>query len=534
MIAKVLLQGAIGLRMAITRQQLLVPFIRKTRAPMAAQHKVLLEILRQNAHTRYGRAHDFSRIRSIREYRQKVPVNDYESLRKHIECQEASGTSCLTREQPILFARTSGTSGQPKNIPILQSTVRQYRRSQQMVASLIHRTVPGAFSGKVLAIGSPAVEGYTDRGTPYGAMSGLIYESMPAMLRKRYVLHPAVFHIQDHAARYLEIIRQALAERQVSLIATANPSTFIRLDRLMNEHAAEMIDAIGQHDAARAAELDRLVSTRGRLLFADVWPQLKAVNTWTGGNCAVLIPALRQLLPERAQLVELGYLSSEFRGTITLVPGANLQVPTLDENFFEFAERHERENGRDRLLTLDQLQLGRQYYVVVTSRNGLYRYDINDLVEVTGRYNATPTIRFLQKGRGVTSLTGEKLCECQVVQALTEAVESEGRGIGFFKMLACPDARQYTLYVEADTLDADAIDERLCRLNIEYAAKRHSGRLKALRVVRLKAGAGEAYRQHHLDRGQRETQFKMDYLEQSGDCSFDFEAFEQKRQHAVA
>jgi hypothetical protein len=106
-----------------------------------------------------------------------------------------------------------------------------------------------------------------------------------------------------------------------------------------------MIDSIGQHDAARAAELDRLISTRGRLVYADIWPQLKAVNTWTGGNCAVLIPTLRQLLPEGIQLVELGYLSSEFRGTITVDPGANIQVPTLDENFFEFAERRDRESG---------------------------------------------------------------------------------------------------------------------------------------------------------------------------------------------
>lgn len=534
MIANALLQGAIGLRMAIARRQLLAPFVRATQRPVAEQQRVLLDILRENAQTRYGRKHGFGAIRSVREYRQRVPVNDYEALRPHIACQQASGEPCLTRERPILFARTSGSSGHPKDIPILPSSVRQYRRSQQMVASLIHRAFPGAFAGKVLAIGSPAIEGYTEHGTPYGAMSGLIYESMPAQLRRRYVLHPAVFHIQDHTERYLETIRQALSEPGVSLIATANPSTLIRLDQLMNAHAAEIIGQIGQRNAARAATLDRLAGARGRLLFADVWPQLRVVNTWTGGNCAVLIPELRTLLPEQARLVELGYLSSEFRGTITVVPEDDLQVPTLNENFFEFVERQDRENGRDRLLTLGELEVGRQYYVIVTSRNGLYRYDINDLVEVTGRYNDTPSLRFLQKGRGVTSLTGEKLCEFQVVQAVAETAEAAGRTAGFFKMLACPVARRYTLYVEAEAPDAGAVDERLCRLNIEYAAKRRSGRLHGLRVVRLRAGTGEAYRQHRVDRGQRETQFKMDYLEQSTDCSFDFRAFEQERPHAVA
>jgi hypothetical protein len=527
MIGDALLQGAIGLRMAIARRQLLAPFVRATRRPIVTQQRVLRDILCANAATRYGRTHGFKDICTVQQYRQRVPVNDYESLRHHIACQQASGEPCLTRERPILFARTSGSSGRPKDIPILPSSVRQYRRSQQMVASLIHRAFPGAFAGKVLAIGSPAIEGYTEHGTPYGAMSGLIYESMPAMLRRRYVLHPAVFRIRDHTERYLETLRQALSEPAVSLIATANPSTLIRLDQLMNAHAAEIIGQIRQRNSARAATLDRLAGKRGRLLFADVWPHLRVVNTWTGGNCSVLIPALRALLPAQARLVELGYLSSEFRGTITVVPEDDLQVPTLEENFFEFVDRQDRESGHERPLTLDELEVGRQYYVIVTSRNGLYRYDINDLIEVTGHYNATPTIRFLQKGRGVTSLTGEKLSESQVIQAVAESLEAVGRTAGFFKMLACPTARRYTLYVEGGAPDARAVDERLCRLNIEYAAKRRSGRLAAVHVVRLRAGAGEAYRQHCLDRGQRETQFKMDYLEQSTDCRFDFRPFEQ-------
>ena len=120
------------------------------------------------------------------------------------------------------------------------------------------------------------------------------------------------------------------------------------------------------------------------------------------------------------KLVEMGYLSSEFRGSLTVDPVNNRAVPTVHENFFEFVEREKWENGCPEFLTIDQIELGAAYYVIVTTRAGLYRYFINDVVEFDGHYCKTPTIHFLEKGAGVTSITGEKLHENQVTQAMKE------------------------------------------------------------------------------------------------------------------
>jgi hypothetical protein len=183
--------------------------------------------------------------------------------------------------------------------------------------------------------------------------------------------------------------------------------------------------------------------------------------------------------------------------------------------------------GREPVL-LHQLEAGRKYSVIVTTSNGLYRYAMNDFVEVTGRFNQTPTLRFVQKGKGVTNITGEKLYEHQVIEAVEQVLKSRGIVSDFFVMLACVEASRYTLCLEqgATTVDVQvALEARLGDLNIEFKAKRASGRLQPVRVLQLRLGTGEAYRQHCVSRGQREAQFKFIRLQYAHECTFDFERY---------
>ena len=167
-------------------------------------------------------------------------------------------------------------------------------------------------------------------------------------------------------------------------------------------------------------------------LFVDIWPNLKAITTWTGGSCSILVSSLKKQLAPSTHIVEMGYLSSEFRGSITIDILNNKGVPTLHENFFEFVEKEDWENENPTFLTLEQLEEGKQYYVVTTTQNGLYRYFINDIIEVTGTYNNTPTTEFVQKGKGVTNITGEKLYESQLIQAMDKIKQEHGFEVSFF------------------------------------------------------------------------------------------------------
>ena len=180
---------------------------------------------------------------------------------------------------------------------------------------------------------------------------------------------------------------------------------------------------------------------------------------------------------------------------------------------------------------MDQVRKGRDYYLIVTTPSGLYRYFINDVVKVTGFLRGTPLLKFVQKGKGVTNITGEKLYEAQVLQAVREAMASMARAARFVMMLADEEARGYRLYVEPEpgvALDAaafgKAVDARLASLNVEYQAKRESERLAPLVAHWLRADTGEAYKLHCVKQGQREGQFKMVSLDYRGKFTFDLDA----------
>ena len=275
----------------------------------------------------------------------------------------------------------------------------------------------------------------------------------------------------------------------------------------------------------RLRDLRSLIGHEDQLTVEALWPKLQAVVTWTGASCGVLIPQLQSRLSAKTSIIEMGYLSSECLGSVNVDVQTNQCIPTFHQNFFEFIEQSDWDADRSHALTLDQLELGKRYYVVVTTMNGLYRYFMNDLVEVTGWFHRTPTIRFVQKGKGVTNLTGEKLYEFHVMDAVQAIQQAYHTTIDFYVMLADPLTLQYTLYLEHPALDffvAYKLEQHIGQQNLEFQAKRASERLKPLQVVYLRPGTAEAYKAHCLQQGQRDTQFKVLKLQYAKDCSFNF------------
>jgi hypothetical protein len=145
-----------------------------------------------------------------------------------------------------------------------------------------------------------------------------------------------------------------------------------------------------------------------------------------------------------------------------------------------------------------------------------------------GRLHRTPLLRFVQKGKGVTSITGEKLYESQVLSAVRVVLEEQGVSSRFLMMLADEADHRYILYLEIEgeqrpdaSAVAIAVDRKLAELNVEYHAKRESRRLENLQTVWLRRGAGEAYKEHCVRQGQREGQFKTIALAYRASFGFD-------------
>ncbi len=553
MLADALVNRALWARMQLLRWTHWRPFVDAAKHPADAQTRFLLRLLRRNRDTRFGREHAFGSIESYAEFAEAVPVQTYETLRPYIEDQERTGEPALNAEQPVMYAKTSGTTGQAKLIPVLRETIREQKRSQAIQSYVQFSADARAYYGRLLAIVSPAEEGTLESGIPYGSTSGFMYENMPSVAKTKYVLPYQVFGITNYDLKYRLILRLAVTCPDITHIACANPSTLVKLLSVLeesravllrdiaegtfsgaNELSADVRAAVGSHLSCtphRIVELKTILESP-RPTFAQLWPELRLVSTWTGGSCRIPLASIRPALPPDARIAELGYLASELRGTLVADLAQRAGTPTIHENFFEFVERDDWDADRPIFRTLDQLELGREYYVFPTTGAGLYRYFMNDIVRVTGSFHATPTIEFVQKEKGVTNITGEKVYESQIIEAVRLTEEETGLASEFFMVLADADQSVYRLVVESPAPTErwrshmrGTVESKLAESNVEYAAKRASGRLRPLEVLPVRPGTGEAYKQHCLERGQREGQFKLIALQYQSDCAFPFSDF---------
>jgi len=407
------------------------------------------------------------------------------------------------------------------------------------------RDHPDLFDQKVLTIVSPAVEGVTPAGIPFGAMSGVIYQSIPRVVRRQYAIPYAAYTIGDCDARHFVTMRLALAH-SVSVIGAPNPSSLIRLAETAGSRSEEIIraihdgtlgtpspeilgppgrsrrDALRQIQAAlrpdreRARVLSKVVARHGALAPRYCWPDLALVGCWLGGSAGLHAQRLVDHYGE-VPLRDLGLLASEGRMTIPLEDESAAGVLAVHANFYEFIPEDRIEDRSPPVLLAHELEDGKRYYIILSGGNGLYRYDMNDVVEVRGFHHRTPKVAFVRKGRDMVSITGEKLHLNQIQAAIREAEDDTKLDIWQFRLIPDIDHSRYDLLVEIrGELGPDAeglvflgaVDQALSRLNIEYASKRASKRLGPPRLRVMRPGWSERLCRADFRKGKREFQYK--------------------------
>jgi hypothetical protein len=515
------------------------------------QRELLAALLGANAETDYGRRYGFGDIRGVEDYRRRVPIVAYEDLVDDMRRLTEGERRIFTAEDPDMFAQTSGTTGEPKFIPVTPSA-RKGAHADQMRVWLAHalRDHPTLFDGRVVSLVSPAVEGLTPCGLPFGSTSGHIYRHMPLVLRRAYAIPYDVFEIADYEAKYYTVMRLGL-EHDVRFVATANPSSILKLcekaDALSEHLIADIRDGTLSEDfnvegeirkrltrrlrpnPDRAAVIEKLRRRRGgRLLPGDYWPGIALIGCWKGGTVGHYLDRFGAWFdPDggATPVRDWGYLASEGRMSIPLSDEGCHGPLTVASNFFEFvpvAEVAARPDDASAwtCLTIDEVEAGGEYYVLVTTPDGLYRYDINDIVRVEGRYHEAPEISFVRKGRGMTSLTGEKVSVNQIVETFQRAARDTGALADHFKAEADAEKARYLFRVEfATPVDAAtqrsfllALDRQLAVLNHEYRAKRDSGRLAPPVLHVMREGWYERDRRRQIADGGRAFQAKTELL----------------------
>jgi hypothetical protein len=482
------------------------------------QERVLLAMIRRTADSDFGRHHGFAGLRSVADFRKRMPIATYEDHRPYIDRVKAGDTRAMFgRGQRVhMFALTSGTSDQPKHIPVTDEYLKEYRAGWNgwgIKALLDHEE---AILREIAQVSSRMDESRTTSGIPCGAITGLIAATQKRLVRKYYVTPGCLARIDDASAKYYTIMRLAMA-RDVAWIITASPATQLKLARTGVEHAEAIIRDIHdgtlraevpvpgevrqalqprlKPDAVRAAELERLLHEHGRLLPRHYW-NLSFLANWTGGTMGLYLrdfPEYFGDLPVR----DVGLIASEGRVSTPIEDGTAAGMLNVDGHFFEFMPVEERESASPQTCLCHEVEVGREYYVLLTTSSGLYRYDLGDVVRVTGFVGQAPLVEFLNKGNHISSLAGEKLTEHQVIMAMQRASNATRLPVATFVL--APKWGQppcYVLHVEpigttgpAPLHDlAAALERELCGINIEYASKRDTQRLGPIQLHLLAPG----------------------------------------------
>jgi hypothetical protein len=512
--------------------------------PLRFQSQKLLEIIRANENTAFGKAHNFSRIKSIEDYQSAVPMNRYEDLVPYIEALLEGRTNQLTAESAFMFATTSGTTAKPKLIPITERHMSDYTHAFQVHNYQLIHDFPHLATGRwrFLVITSNDEEGRVPSGLPYGAVSGLLHRRQPPIIRRHFATPYELCKIGNVDMKYYLMLRCALLQDVVAIMA-CNPSSMLLLADQLKEHGQNLVADIfdgsvkGAYappaalkesfapyliaERERARVLEKLLAKDGILKPTSVWPRLDLLSCWKGGPMSFYLERLPEYYGQ-ASVRDFGYMASEGRGSIPMSNEGAGGVSAITSHFFEFVAEDDIDSFDKTFLTIDQLEMHRRYYIFFTTSAGLYRYHINDLVQVCGFYENAPIIEFIRKGLGISSITGEKVTEEQVVSAVNY-VTTQLRldSICHFTTeveLSMPP--RYVCFVETNATLAQPVqdefvrlfDQHVCIQNPEYKDKRFTKRLGMPSLRILPAGTYTRLRQQRVAEGAPEAQIKIPVL----------------------
>ncbi len=512
------------------------------------QQDMLFGRLRRCRETRFGRDHGFAEINSLDDYRRRVPISRYDYFAPYIDEVARGEFAALfpPEERVERFTITTGTTGTPKLNPVTRPWLKEYRKSWELWGGkMLYDHLPKVGDKIVQLIGSWNM-GRTEGGIPISMVSALLARQQRAIVRSFYAIPNEVTNIQDPVARYYTTLRLGIAER-IGLIVLMNPGTLLRLAQLGDEHRESLIrdirdgtlstaldvpteirERLSSHirrgDPARARELERIIEKTGRLYPKDYWPQ-PIIACWLGGTAgyqARYLPEYFGDVPMRDQ----GLVSSEGRHTIPFEDDKPFGPLAITNGFYEFVAVDEVDATQPVALEGHELEVDRDYYLVMTTYSGYFRFNIGDIVRCRGFIGEAPLLEFLQKGDRCGDLEGEKVTEHQFLEAASNAAQKLAIRLGNVTAVPTRPGRELPCYViileQANVPDMDSAyrfleetDRRLRASNFLYSARRREKVLGPMRLWRIANGAWAQFIQAEVERrGTSEAHYKHPALVQ--------------------
>ncbi len=387
--------------------------------PEETQKDLLFRILRENQTSDYGKQHGFKDIASVEDFQKRVPIVNYSNLESRIERIKRGKPNLLTTEDVLYFATTSGSTNTPKFIPITKKRLKAFKDEYTLWAIFALRDHPKMIRGKSLLLTGSNKDGNTEAGTPHGSISGYLASKLPWYVKSKLVVPFDIYNIQDFDAKIHQIARLGL-EANVSQLALSSPiEVLLFFDYIQQNREQLTREIFDKGNRKRGKELDELKE----FTPTKYWPNLTLLNYIKGGFARFYQDRVQQVVGGGVAIRDPGIYSSEGRVSLCLSEEGANGVIAAGSNFFEFMEFADGNLGKP--ITIGDLEHSKKYSVLLTTQEGLYRYDLGDIVRVADFYQKLPVVEFVDRRERGLSIVGEHVTESELVSSVKEASESQ-------------------------------------------------------------------------------------------------------------
>lgn len=538
----------------LTRTPAALKFILAAKRPRREQQRRLIELLKHNQDTDFGRQHGFKEIKTFEDYRARVPLMSSDDLRGWVRRMQAGERGVLTQDEPVFYGRSTGTSGEPKEIPIHARYQADFQRSVMIAMWFCYWRAPEAFDQKLLYFVAPRHIAKTPTGVEIGNISGYNFTRMPAQVQELYAWPYELVEVEDLETKQYLALHIAVSER-VSLIAGIFPLGVLMMLRALERYAPELAQHLGdgtypdwlklspaqqarfgrykRQDAALSARLTRAASAPRDQKCAIALPELRAVFCWKASSAGLYIPELQARLGPGVKIFDTVFAATEGWCSVPMGEAEDGGPLAITSHVYEFIEEELVDAAGGDLKDLsalsalptklvDELEDGRRYYIILTTSAGLYRYFLGDLIEVCGMWGALPRIKFVRKHGAAYNLVGEKLVEAHVSLAVSQALTTLDLRATWFSMVPVfSQEPHYELFIELDDDEqsperlkalADAAHQALFKVSFSWEEFSVNGDLGPLKVHQVRRGAYQAQLEAWQRQGRAIGQLKASHL----------------------
>jgi hypothetical protein len=459
----------------------LVPLMAKRKAkliesiltnPIELAETKLLSILERHSHTMFGKNNNFANIRTPKQFSENVPLQDYYTMNQYWEHIHAHPEQPIITADPVIwYVQSSGTTGEPKVLPISQAGIKDFSEAANLPLMSFVNAKSGnnrVLDGSILTFAAPARHSEVN-GVPVGYMTGISRELLVSGIGKR-MMKPGedVFNMTDIGEKLWAYAKYAVKENVTGLAGITTLSiAFIR--RMQNEYGLSLLHEFrGTKHESRISEA---LSDDGKLDLNALWPNLIMFNA-TGIDTDPYRQWLKETLPSTSIIDTYG--GSEGMYGTTLLTHTNNGIQLLPHiNYFEFIPENEMEKDCPTVIPLSEVKKGHRYEIVVTNLLGYTRYRIGDMLTFLDT-DPFSVHRIGRKGR-VVNLAGEKLTDAHVTEGIASACRKTGAHLIDYTVVGSIEGSNAHYTIAALFRDqvnlvefAEAFDEAVSRSNGEF------------------------------------------------------------------